>query len=233
MKKLLSLLLITIMLFSLTACKNGKNNGDSSGSNGVLSDENANANANANEIMPLIFCYNISQLSENLETPAGWYALSVEKRKANFLKAYESSNQYYVPENTGSKNKRTMAYLLIDGVVTLSDVIKTTEQYSLADVYPSNILDDHFIIAVWGYSGTPSDNFVKYGVEFDETTKVLTLKEQRYDKAEYSTYVECVSYSLDLIPVKKSVLKDVPLSDITAVYEVLGRVPEDSLSIKD
>ena len=229
MKKLLSLLLIVFMLLSVTACKNGKNNGDSSGSNGVLSDENANAN----EIMPLIFCYNISQLSENLETPAGWYALSAEKQKANFLKAYESSNQYYVPENADSKNKRTMAYLLIDDIVTLSDVIKTTGQYSLADVYPSNILDDHFIIAVLGYSGTSSDNFVKYGVEFDETTKVLTLKEQRYDKAEYSTYVECVSYSLDLIPVKKSVLKDVPLSDITAVYEKLGRVPEDSLSIKD
>ena len=126
-----------------------------------------------------------------------------------FILFYHSGNSFF--------------YLLIDDHDVLSNVVSSTKKYTVNDVYNSDVLDNYFIIAIERYSSQAMMNFTFYTVEFDRDTKVLTITQDIEWHNEYSNGTGYVSTALDLVPVERSVLGGVPLSEVTTVYKQAPR----------
>jgi len=219
MKKLLSIILLTVILISTASCAGG---GISFGKGEETTTErivmtDPNLNADKKEIIPLTFCANIAQIEEDFEIPKGWY--KTERGTKDFLDAYEDDPLYFtVPEEHSKSGYRGFCYMLIDDVHLLADVVETTGKYTFHDVYNTNILDEHFILAVERYSAAAMMNSTFYTVVFDADTKVLSITQDINMNREYSKGTDFLATALDLVPIDKSILKGVPLSEVTTNY---------------
>ena len=228
MKKLISVILIILALFSLSACKNEKNEtSDGSGdNNNVLTDENASAQKK--EIIRTTFCYNLSRRPAAVVLPKGYYELSEGKMDTEFLKAYVGKNGYFdnvVLGENASSYACAISYLLIDDVGTLSDVLSTTGKYTLGDIYPANILDNYFVIAIHRHSSSQSANGSRYTVEFDKESNTLNIKQEPYRAGYVHSNAQLVpAYALDLVPIERTVLNGVDLKNVKATFTVLEQI---------
>jgi len=225
MKKPLSIILIALLILALPACKDKNNDKNQQGNNNnnLLVDENANANQK--KIMRTTFCYNLSRRPNGYVLPEGYHELPEEKQKVEFLAAYAGNTSYFDNIELAENAKtimRARSYLIIDDIDTLSAVLATTGTYTLNDIYPLNILNNHFIIAVCRNSLSPATNGSLYSVEFDEASKILNIKQTPYLAGYVSGNTMALdSYALDLVPIERSVLNGVDLDEISATFTVL------------
>jgi len=234
MKKLISLILVVFILFSFSACKDKNNDKNQQGNNNnnLLVDENANANQK--KIIRTTFSYTISEHPEGFDIPEGWYGLPYEKIRTNFLEAYEGKAGYFnnvVKTEKANPNMTAISYLLIDDIDTLSAVLATTGTYTLNDIYPLNVLNNHFIIAVFRMSTKASTNGSLYTVNFDEANKTLNISQEPYHSGwQTGNAAGWNARALDLVPIERSVLNGVDLKDVNATLTVLEQVWEDEFT---
>lgn len=224
MRKFLSAVLITVMLLSAVSCaeggiKFGKEKGTSAEHDVITVPD---ANAESKKTIKLTFCQNISRLPFGKSVPEGWYV--TDPGTNDFLDAYKNDPLYStVPEEHRHSGYKGFFYLLIDDHDVLSNVVSSTKKYTVNDVYNSDVLDNYFIIAIERYSSDAMMNFTFYTVEFDRDTKVLTITQDIEWHNDYSNGTGYVSTALDLVPVERSVLGGVPLSEVTTVYKQAPR----------